>query len=400
MRYLKADFVFPMSTAPLENGVVAVNDGGTIDAVLDQFAQKDLPPDKIEVYSGIICPGFVNAHCHLELSHLKGKITKGKGLPQFIRDIIPARKASAEEISAAIAKAEVEMIANGIVAVGDICNSTDTIEQKKKHRLKYYNFIEVFDLNANRADEEFDKARNLYDEFKKLNQPCAIVPHAPYTVSQKMLKHIYNHAYINDAVISIHNQETEGENAMFKERKGELIDTLSSFGNLYDEWKNTGFNSLPSAMVHLPKCNPVLLVHNTFTSAEDINWAHLYTLMSWWCFCPKANLSIENRLPDFQLFIDAACKIVVGTDSYASNDTLSVLEELKTISKNLPHHSTDIEFLNMLLKWATLNGADLLGFKKELGSIEKGKKPGLNLITEIGKEPFALTEFSNVKKLV
>jgi aminodeoxyfutalosine deaminase len=205
---------------------------------------------------------------------------------------------------------------------------------------------------------------------------------------------------VKDSVISMHNQETASEDDMFKEGKGVLLETLQSLGELYKDWKPTGFNSLPSSVVHLPKCNAILLIHNTYTGKEDINWTQLYTMMSWWCFCPKANLFIENSLPRFQLFIDMGCRIVVGTDSYASNDSLSVLDELKTISKNFQPNVSGIDYLNMLLKWATLNGAELLGFKKELGSIEKGKKPGLNLITDIRKEPFAVTEFSKVQKLV
>jgi cytosine/adenosine deaminase-related metal-dependent hydrolase len=322
-------------------------------------------------------------------------MSEGKGLTQFIKEIIPKRKALPEVVTEAIEKAEEEMIANGIVAVGDICNTTDTIERKKNNRLKYYNFIEVFDLNASHADEEFEKGKLLYEKFRNLNQPCSIIPHAPYTVSQKLLKRIYDFAYVNEGVLSVHNEETESENLMFRERKGELFETLSSFGNLYDDWKATGFNSLPSAVVHLPKCNPILLVHNTFTSSEDINWVHLYTLLAWWCFCPNANLFIEKRLPDFQLFIDGGCKVVIGTDSYASNWSLSILDELKTISKQAPKVKLDT-----LLKWATLNGAELFGFSKELGSIEKGKKPGLNLITGIRTEPLELTEFSKVQKLV
>ncbi len=401
MRWLKADYIFPISSPPVKNGCVVVDRSGIIVEVLDKAAQKDLPEDiPVEGYNGIICPGFVNAHCHLELSHLKGKIEKEKGLPNFIKEIVPKRKASHEVTSEAITKAEDEMIANGIVAVGDICNTPDTIQQKKDGRLKYYNFIEVFDLNANRADEAFEKGKALYSEFKKAGLKSSIAPHAPYTVSSKLLKHIYSHAYADDSVICIHNQETESENEMFRQKAGELIETLSSFGDAYSNWQKTGFNSLASSLVHLPKCNPILLVHNTYSKKEDINWAQLYSMMTWWCFCPKANLYIENRLPDFHLFIDQSCKMVVGTDSLASNDSLSILEELKTICINLKPQTSDLEHLNMLLTWATLNGARLLGFHKELGSIEKGKKPGINLITHIHKEPLGLTEFSKVEKLL
>jgi aminodeoxyfutalosine deaminase len=395
MRFIQADYIFPISSAPVKNGVVVVENDGVIEEVLDESAQGNLPQDvRIETHQGIICPGFVNAHCHLELSHMKGMIPKGTGLPGFIKQINQKRNTSPEVIAEAIAKAEDEMIANGIVAVGDICNTADTIEQKKKGRLKYYNFIEVFDLHPIRADEAFESGKKLSEEFKSAGLKSSIVPHAPYSVTPKLLKHIYEYSYVKDSIISMHNQETVSEDEMFKEGKGELLGTLQSFGEMYKDWKPTGFNSLSSSVVHLPKCNQVLLIHNTFSEKEDINWMQLYTMLSWWCFCPNANIYIENRLPDFQLFLDMSCKIVVGTDSYASNDSLSILDELKTISKNFQPHLSEINYLNMLLKWATLNGAELLGFKKELGSIEKGKRPGLNLIG-VSSEPFGLT-FSKV----
>jgi cytosine/adenosine deaminase-related metal-dependent hydrolase len=138
-----------------------------------------------------------------------------------------------------------------------------------------------------------------------------------------------------------------------------------------------------------------LLVHNTYSTLEDINWAHLYSSVIYWCFCPNANLYIENRLPDFQTFINSACRILVGTDSYASNKSLSILEELKTISRHAPQIK-----LNMLLKWATLNGADFFGWKNELGSLQKGKSPGINLITDINTESLSLTESSSVRPLL
>src|SRR4051812_3168882 len=123
MRFIKADYIFQISSPPVKNGMVVITDDGTIENVLDESALKNLPAHtNVETHSGIICPGFVNAHCHLELSHLKGAIAKEKGLPHFIKEIIPKRNATPEVIARAISKAEDEMIANGIVAVGDICN--------------------------------------------------------------------------------------------------------------------------------------------------------------------------------------------------------------------------------------------------------------------------------------
>lgn len=417
MRFITADYIFPISSPPVKNGIVVADDEGVIQEVYDpqstaysqQFGSSGLRTQnsKLETHNGIICPGFINAHCHLELSHLKNKLTEGNGLPHFIKEIAMRRNASEDEIKDAIMKAEDEMIAGGIVAVGDISNFNHSFEQKKKGRLRYHTFIEIFDLVPERAEEEFKKALGLVKELREIQHskpelppsslqfPVSITPHAPYTVTSKLLNLISDFANTHDALISIHNQETKSENEMFLERKGELFETLSSFGNYYDNWKVTKLNSLESTMMHLPKFKKTQLVHNTYSTSDDVTWAHLYNMFIWWCTCPNANLFIENKLPDYKLFLDAGCKMTIGTDSYASNWSLSVLDELKTISK----HASFIP-LEKLLQWATLNGAEFLGFDKELGSIKKGKRPGLNLVTKVDLERLQLTKDSQVRKIL
>jgi cytosine/adenosine deaminase-related metal-dependent hydrolase len=146
----------------------------------------------------------------------------------------------------------------------------------------------------------------------------------------------------------------------------------------------------------LKDAKKILLVHNTFTTKEDLLWikSNASNLISqiYFCTCPNANIYIENKLPNYALFITENCKVTIGTDSLASNWSLSVLDELKTISK----HHPEIE-LNMLLTWATKNGAEFLEFN-QLGTLEKGKKPGLNLLKNT--DGMKLTEKTNVLKIV
>jgi len=392
-----ADYVFPISSSPVAKGVVITDDAGKIVDVLhpEKFKSENFSEDvQHHNHRGILCPGFINAHCHLELSHLKGKFEEGKTLPEFIGKMIKGREAEQQVILDAMISAEDTMRSNGIVGVGDICNTGDSVPVKIKKKLRYHNFIELFDIMPERADQEFEKGIALAEKFVDAGK-VSLTPHAPYTVSQKLLKRIYEYAYVRDSLLSIHNQETGGENEMFLNRSGRLFEKLSAMGNLYDNWKSTGFNSLASTLIHLPKCNKTLLVHNTFSTEEDVNWAHLYSNLIYWCFCPNANLFIENRLPDFQLFIEHGSKILIGTDSYASNHSLSVLEEMKTISR----YDSRIK-LETLLQWATLNGAEFFGWKKDLGSLEKGKVPGLNLIKYVDTEKVSLTEISEVKRLL
>jgi len=111
------------------------------------------------------------------------------------------------------------------------------------------------------------------------------------------------------------------------------------------------------------------------STKTDIKFAHQWNPNTYWATCPNANLYIENRLPNYQHFLDTDAKVTIGTDSLTSNWQLSILEELKTI-----HQFQSYVPLETLFKWATLNGAEALGYEKELGSITIGKKPGLVLL--------------------
>lgn len=396
MRKLSADYIFPISQPPIKDGIVIVDEDGTVLEICS--ADVDIHPEGVEKYKGIICPGLINAHCHLELSHLKDKIAQKNGLDVFIKEVGDFRNAAPEDIEEALVKAENEMIVNGIVAVGDISNVEASFAQKAKGRLRYHTFIEVYGFHPDKAADAFNRGADLYKRLKN-EQPAtngvSISPHAPYSASQDLLKKLYNFAWESENPLSIHNQESEEENKLFKRKEGTILKRLENFGIDVSWWKPTGLNSLQSTLVHLPKHVRIQLVHNTVTSAADIEWALNYSKFLWWCFCPNTNMYIENRLPDFGLFLDAGVKCTIGTDSLASNTGLSVLEEIKTISTHVPNVS-----LETLLYWSTLSGAEFLGFDKELGSFEKGKRPGLNLIEHAGLDRLNLLPGTSIRKLV
>lgn len=394
MRLLTADYIYPVSAAPMRGAYLLIDDDGTVlDLLRDTIdVSVDIKP---EYHHGLICPGFVNAHCHLELSFLKSKITEGRGLAAFIKELVPARRASEEEIFNAAKDADAEMIANGIVMVGDISNNDSSVEIKKASRIHYHSFIEIYDLNPDKAFESFDAGIKLWKKFKAEGLSASISPHASYSVSAKLLKLIGDFAYENDSLLSIHNQESSGENDMFINGTGGFVEELNKISGAYTNWKATGFRSLPSVFVHLPKCNKIEFVHNTYSTKDDVRWAHLYNLFVWWCICPNANMYIENRLPDLEMFKNEVAKICIGTDSYASNKSLSVLDELKCIQmqyNNIPTHE--------LIQWATMNGADFFGLQKQFGSFEKGKRPGINVIANVNSETQALSDSSYVIPLI
>lgn len=398
MRKLSADYIFTGVSEPLKNGVVTIdNQGRVLDVSLETIDSST------EVFEGIICPGFINTHCHLELSHMRSVLEEKTGMANFIKGILSKRgHARAEQIEDALIAAEQEMIDNGIVAVGDISNTTDTFKLKEKGNLYYHTFIEIFNSNPVKAAEVFENGVTLEKILKSTSQvksTCSIVPHAPYTMSKELLIHINEYAAKNKSIISIHNQESRGEDDLFLTKSGELYNLFVQLGIDLSSFHATGLNALRSTFPFLTRAAKILLVHNTYTSLQDIYWAEeLLRKMSggksqlYWCTCPNANLYIENKLPYYDHFLEMDSKVTIGTDSLASNWSLSVLDELKTISKYNPTIP-----LQTLITWATKNGAEFLGIDL-LGTIEKGKQPGLNLLKNLSQ--LQLTQQTEVTKLV
>lgn len=371
----------------LDEDVVLITDtSGTIEAVV----RKEEAGEDVQTLEGLLCPGFINAHCHLELSHLKGCIPEKTGLVDFVLQVVQQRHFPDEEILAAISKAEDDMLNAGIVAVGDICNNTHTLSQKKLHRLQYHHFIEISGWNPSIAAIRMQKSLGYFKEFHTVfPDQSSVSPHAPYSVSTDLWQAMQ--PYFTDQIITIHNQESAAENELFKTDSGDFKRLYQLMQISNPSFTATGKNSLPSIFKYLESAKQVLLVHNSFTEQSDIDFIRSSQTPVSFCLCPNANLYIEQTLPPVDLFVKNDITWVIGTDSLASNHQLSILDELKTLHQHFPHLS-----LSLLLKAATHNGAKALGMEKELGSFEKGKKPGILLLKNVADKMIADTSVQRI----
>lgn len=392
-RKFQADQLFT-GTELLDSSKILVTDESGL--VIDIVPIADAGED-IEKLKGWLSPGFVNSHCHLELSHMKGLIPEYTGLVDFVISIITQRHFPEEEILQAIADAEDAMLKNGIVAVGDISNNAISFAQKAKQRLAYYTFLEISGFTPQVTQLRFDKGLEYYQQFKQINvrdQSLSMAAHAPYSVSNELWQLMQ--PYFKNKTTTLHNQETEFEDAFFLNRTGDFMRLYDFLHVNLDFFSATGKSSLQSVATNFKGATNTLLVHDVFTKQEDIQFIKALSQEQqnqfYYCLCINANQYISKVLPPIELFRKNNCSIVVGTDSLASNHQLDILEELKTISwnfKNIP--------LQEQLQWATLNGAQALGFEY-LGSFEKGKTPGVVLIDQI--ENNAITNSSKAKRLL
>lgn len=364
--------------------ILVVNEDGTIEDIIN----KEDAGEDIQIVQGTLTPGFINAHCHLELSHMKGMIPAHTGLQEFVKQIVALRKVEDYVIADAIEKAEDEMLANGIVAVGDICNTLDTLDQKIKHKLTYYSFVELYDLDPTRSHDKIIAGIAIQNKFQENCIRASLVPHAPYSVSFNLWKLLAEH--FESHTISLHNQETKDENDFFQTKTGSFLGMYERTKVSLDFFEATCLSSLQSVLPYFKKAHRSILVHNSFTSVEDIQAVQKEMPNSFWCICANANQYIEQTMPPIELLRSQKATIVIGTDSYASNWSLNVLDEIKTIQQHNPHIP-----LEEILGWATLNGASALQMDKQLGSFEKGKKPGVVLIEGLSNENKAINGTSS-----
>lgn len=336
-----------------------------------------------EVIEGILAPGFVNAHCHLELSHMQGMIPQGTTLIPFLQQVTGHRNDfTDEQKKAARHEAYNTLMANGVVAVGDIANTDDTLDLRLRDGLHIHTFVECLGFTQTHAQARYDYAAAVLARFaaqeggeKRLSQ--SLTPHAPYSVSDTLFRLI--DAGAPDSLLSIHNQETAAEDEYYQDKTGAVTSLLQGFGIDASFFSPSGTSSLQTYLPWLSPAHPLILVHNTFSGEGDIYLANARPLPPYWCLCPNANLYIEGRLPDVGLLAAHTPNICIGTDSLASNYELSVFSELMILKLYFPQLSWE-----ELIRWGTANGARALQLDEVVGTIQPGKRPGLVQITGIG----------------
>ncbi len=345
-------------------------------------------------YEGILCPGFVNAHCHLELSALRGLVPEHTGMTGFAGQVVGKRKnISPAENETAIKKALEEMWESGTEAVGDICNEATTAPFKKAFPALFcYNFVEIFGMRENMADTIWEKGLALLPLFEGENQEINLTLHAPYSLSlalrEKAKKYFLQS---KNKVVSIHLLESKAERAIFEAKTGDFATFYQQIGIDFQ-----GFpSSSPIEYVLFPFENAqnLLLVHNTEISEIEIDFIISHFANAFFCLCPRSNLFIHNTFPDISLFLKHKNRICLGTDSLASNHSLEMLAEIYAIQQRFPTIN-----LHTLLTWLISNGAAALQQSHYLGHFEIGKNAGIIHIQEISH--LSLTENSKAIRLV
>jgi aminodeoxyfutalosine deaminase len=374
MKSFSAQYIITNSGPPLKRAVITTDDDGTILTISDTGGNLE-EKQSIEFYNGIIIPGFVNCHCHLELSHMKGSIPRGTGLGEFIKQVRTSRNSTNENIIRSAGSANHNMFREGIVLCADICNTFLSFSIKKESLISYLNLLEVFGIDPDKANRRLEEIFQLSEAATDMDLPFSIVPHSVYSMSLTLLR-LLRKISGNNKVTSVHFMETAGEKTFLENHTGPVMSSFKNSG-LMPSRPDTAKNHVDAVLNEITPSGNLILVHNTFADKDTIRMVKKRKNL-YWCLCPNSNIYIEDAIPPLDLLIEEGCEIVIGTDSLASNNKLSILEELKTLQLMFPL----IPIENLVL-WATYNGAKALGEEERFGKLEPGKKPGLVLLQNV-----------------
>ena len=374
VRRLKARYVYTLdSFEPLVNGYVDYDDqDGTI-------LGTGLCEDSEDILEGAIVPGFVNAHCHVELSHLQGKFYKGSGMAGFIDQINALRDWAGRDVKVELTRKWMDkMWDDGVSAMADISNDDSSFEVKASHKMYTRTFLEVFGSEPEMCDGVMRDVTALNVVADEAGIDAAPTPHSCYTMSPQLLS-ASAAAGLEKGYISYHSQESQEEEDLL----------ISGSGAMYENRKRNGMSTPPvtgesslkyfierlSDAKEAPYDEHILLVHNVCLKQDDIDAAKKVMKNVYWAVCPLSNIFIHNALPPIELMRVNNLAIAVGTDSLSSNDDLSMVKEMACLKTHFPEVP-----MGEILTWASLNGARFLAKDAVLGSIENGKRPGLVLI--------------------
>ena len=378
MRRIAAKYLYTLtSTEPVVNGFVELEDDGT---VIRTGVCAD-PAAEPFFYDGAVAPGFVNAHCHVELSYMKGLFRKGTGMAGFIDQINELRDTkSLEEKVCDLTVAMDSLWEQGVVAMADISNCDDSFAVKARHPMYTRTFLEVFGTEPEDCGAVMDGVRKLKKVADSFGIDAAPTPHACYTMSPELVTAVSVEG-LKSGFLSFHSEETEEEEEMLKSGSGKMWENRKRAGMSVPPV--TGKSSLLYFIDRLLAGRPapfdehILLVHECCMDQEGIDAAKAVMNHPFVAVCPLSNLFIHNALPPIGLMRRNALKICVGTDSLSSNDDLNIVDELYCLQRNFPEVP-----LGELLTWASRNGAEFLA-KLEFGALEPGRRPGLVLIDHL-----------------
>jgi len=392
MKKLSAHYIFD-GTRLRKNAILEIEDNGKIIGLSEERSNIS-EAENLSFYNGILLPGIINSHQHLELAWMKNHIAASNGMAGFLNSVAELRKSIPEEptVSEEMRTLDRIMYSQGIGAVIDVSNSAGSIGVKKESNIEYFTTVELYGLDSGRNDEIIRKGEEVLGQFRSKPLNASLTPHSFYLTNTELLKTI---SCIGNNTVSVHFFESNEEACFNAGTENELSVFLRSFYPPFAIPENYS-EVIVKTISKFLKTHQVILVHNTF-----IPEFLLKRLMSldkaenlFFCLCPKSNRYINESLPDINMLISNGCKLLLGTDSPASNPGFNFAGELFEIQQNYPSVS-----IAEMLQWCTSNPAEIFCCKGNMGSFITGTSPGIVLLENAYLPNLSLTSSSIFRRL-
>jgi len=371
---IRAKYLLPNSNELIENGAVCV--AGTEIADVGNYASvaHDNSGETYDFGEAVILPGFVNAHAHLELTGLHGKVKRTDSLPDWLMQLMQHRKRTLNRlllfffrnmvkkwVRGATARGIEMSLAGGVTTIADITNSGWQVETLKNSPIRKLIFHEVIGFETSRQEPQLNA--KLKDTQTDSLLTFGISPHAPYSVSADLYGKCVKIATSKHLLLCTHLAETQDEGEFLMSGTGEFRDFLERLGISVENWQPP--RTTPVKYMHnlgVLESGP-LLAHCNYLEESDIPLLKNSSVV----FCPRSHNYFYHRNHPFEQLLSARVNVALGTDSLASNDSLSMLDEIKFLHKT-HYHIPPVT----LLKMATLNGAKALKLKAQIGALQRG----------------------------
>jgi cytosine/adenosine deaminase-related metal-dependent hydrolase len=386
VRLFRAAWIVPVARPPIRDGAIAVRDGRIVAIGIEGDVRAALgsagllaAATSTDLGDVVVMPAVVNAHCHLELSWMRGRVPPGTSMPRWALRLMSDRRAAGGDDPAAMREAVEALRASGTGAVADISNTLASVGALAASPLQALVFHEVIGFAKPDPAAEVRAARERADVAATAsNVRIMLAAHAPYSVSPAMFQALGEDLAAHpDARLSVHLAESSEEVEFLATGGGTWRHVLETVGAWNRDWTPPGTDPV-TYLDGLGLVGPRLLaVHGVHCTPQGLD--RLARSGATLVTCPRSNLWTGAGVPPVDAFYRSGVRVAVGTDSLASGEDLNLFGELKALHALAPEVPP-----SRLLRTATLDGADALGFGAEIGSLEVGKR-ALAVVVDVGK---------------
>ncbi|HKW46255.1 MAG TPA: amidohydrolase family protein [Gemmatimonadaceae bacterium] len=371
----RAQYVLPISAPPIVDGVVGV-DRGRIGYV---GTSAHAPSGRIEdLGDAILLPGLVNAHCHLELTAMRGFLENLDFRAWIVRLTSSKRAVMSREMLLDAARYGIaEGVRHGITTFADTCDSGVSFDAMLESRVRGVMYQEVFGPGAEQCAVSLAELREKVERMRPRQTPLVRVgvsPHAPYTVSDSLFASASQYARSEALPIAIHIAESQAEHDLVADATGPFADGLRARNIDVAARARTPIELLKNLNVLAAR---PLLIH--CVRVDDADVAHIAAARCAVAHCPASNAKLGHGIAPLSMLLDAGIPVGIGSDSVASNNRMDLLDEARLAVLMQRARQRDYRGVsaNAVLTLATLGGANALGIEREIGSLEVGKAADL-----------------------